>query len=164
MKRLLAAFCVLTAWAGASLGRAAAGEARAPVTLTLANAPSPLAADRPSVLVFWRSDCGPCLLEMADLVALQAAARPARVVPVGLQPPASLRPALARLHLADADSAWTRDDPTRLLVDLGGAPARLPLAVAFRADGTMCARHAGLLGRDRVHAWGRTCGGAHAAR
>ncbi|MBE7220830.1 MAG: hypothetical protein INR64_20370, partial [Caulobacteraceae bacterium] len=82
--------------------------------------------------------------------------------PVGLQPAATLRPALRRLGLADDATALVLEDPARLLARLGGAPPRLPLAVALRADGSVCDRHTGLLGRDRVRAWARACGGARA--
>ena len=122
------------------------------------------AAANPGVVLFWRADCGPCLLELGDLAALRRAARPLTVTPVGLQPTATLRPALARLRLGDGDSLLTTADPAAVLTRYGGAPPRLPLAVALSADGSVCARHTGLLGRDLVRRWGATCGGGHAAR
>ena len=118
----------------------------------------------PTILLFWRSDCAPCLLELSDLVALRASAPNARVIPVGLQAAAALRPALARLGLRADDTLRTTEDPARLLVRLGGAPPRLPLAVAFRKGGELCGRHSGLLGRDQVRAWAQACGDVHVGR
>lgn len=136
--------------------------AATPPLQRLDGAPAPAA--RRAVVMFWRADCGPCLLELGDLAALRRAARPLAVTPVGLQPAATLRPALARLHLSDGDSLLTPDDAAAVLTRYGGAPPRLPLAVALSADGSVCARHTGLLGRDLVRRWGATCGGGHAAR
>ncbi len=141
-------------------GRAWSEASSAPLLDTLGGAP--YRASGPQVLMFWRADCGPCLLELSDLSALRAAAQPARLIPVGLQPAAALRPALRRLGLAEGETAVTREDAAAVLTRLGGAPPRLPLAVAFRADGRPCGRHTGLLGRDRVRAWARACGAARA--
>lgn len=118
----------------------------------------------PMILLFWRSDCAPCLLELSDLAALRASARNARVIPVGLQPAAALRPALARLRLRDDVTLRAVEDPAGLLVRLGGAPPRLPLAIAFRRTGQVCGHRLGLLGRDQVRAWSLACGGADARR
>ena len=118
----------------------------------------------PAILMFWRPDCAPCLLELSDLKALRAAGRNALVIPVGLQPAAALRPALSRLGLNANDTLVTPEDPARLLVRFGGAPPRLPLAVAFRRSGELCGRHTGLLGRDQVRTWALTCGDVHVGR
>lgn len=118
----------------------------------------------PVITLFWRADCGPCLLELSDLRALKAAARPAKLVPIGLQPSGALRLALRRLGLSDVDSFRTTDDPARVLTRLGGAPPRLPLSVAFRPNATVCGRHTGLLGRDQARVWARSCGDADARR
>lgn len=163
MRFLLLAVAASALALPALAGAVGPGE-RAPRLERLDGAPLPSSGAAPDVLLFWRADCGPCLLEMADLAALRAAARPGRVTPVGLQPAATLRPALRRLGLDEADTATTREDPGALLTRLGGAPPRLPLAVALRSDGQVCGRHSGLLGRDQVRAWARSCGGADARR
>ena len=61
-------------------------------------------SSKPTIVLFWRSDCVACLMELTDLTALRASARQARVIPVGLQPSASLRPALARRGLPHCPS------------------------------------------------------------
>lgn len=119
-------------------------------------------APAPDVVMFWRADCGPCLRELSDLASLRRAAAPTPVTPVGLQPPPALRPALARLGLGDGNSLWTEEDAARVLTRYGGAPPRLPLAVAFGADGRECGRHTGYLGTDQLRAWARACGATRA--
>lgn len=136
-----------------------------PVVARLNGARTDLSAFRkPAIVLFWRSDCAACLIELSDLAALEASAGAARVIPIGLQPSAALHRALARLGLHDSDSLQALEDPARLLVRLGGAPPRLPLAVAFRTTGEICGRRSGLLGRNQVHAWAVSCGGADAGR
>ncbi|MBE7220379.1 MAG: hypothetical protein INR64_18075, partial [Caulobacteraceae bacterium] len=55
----------------------------APLLFRMDGARALQAGPGPDVLLFWRADCGPCLLELSDLAALRAAARPGRVTPVG---------------------------------------------------------------------------------
>jgi len=114
-------------------------------------------AGRPAILVFWRSDCGPCLNELRGLAGLEAAAGQVPLVLVALEPRATAAPALARLG-ASPKIAWTaRDDARRTLLAFSPPPARLPLAVALRASGAVCARRVGMLGADRVRTWVRQC-------
>ena len=124
----------------------------------------PTAARAPVVLMFWRADCAPCRLELGDLDALRRAAAPMRLQLVGLQPSTGLRAGLRAANLADVASDVAVQDAAGVLTSWGGAPPRLPLAVAVDAQGAVCARHTGLLGRDRLAAWAKACGGVHARR
>ena len=167
----------------------------------LSGAPAALAPGRARVVMFWRSDCGPCLLELRDLAGLRRES-PLPITPVALdrfapkwvpvrrlesapdpesrafvvrQPEStwsekalgagpSARRALARLRLPARASLLARGDQAAILTRFGGPPPRLPLAVAFDAEGAVCARRTGLLGYDRLKAWARVCGGSGAAR
>ncbi len=124
----------------------------------------PTAERFPVVLMFWRADCAPCRLELGDLEAMRRAAAPVRLQLVGLQPAAELRVGLRAANLADDASDVAVQDAAGVLTSWGGAPPRLPLAVAVDAEGAVCARHTGLIGRDRLAAWAKACGGAHARR
>jgi hypothetical protein len=112
---------------------------------------------RPAILMFWRADCGPCLVELRELDRLRAGARPLRVLVVGLQPPAALRPALHRLDLKPGVSWVTLDDPAQILIAYGGAPPRLPLSVAVFGDGEICVRRVGLVGPQLLREWAARC-------
>jgi thiol-disulfide isomerase/thioredoxin len=121
--------------------------------------PRSLAALRgkPAVLLFWRSDCAPCLIELRGLSGLQAAAAPAPVVTVALEAPASATQGLRKMGVAP-DRAWlSRTEASLTLLAFGPAPARLPLAVALDSRGAVCAQHVGLLGTDRVRQWMKQC-------
>jgi hypothetical protein len=116
----------------------------------------------PTLMLFWRADCAPCRLELSHLTPLRAAASPMKLELVGLQSAGELRAGLRAAGLDPASSLRTSDPPDRVLSAWGGPPPRLPLAVALDGTGRICARHSGLIGTERLQAWARTCGGAHA--
>lgn len=142
---------------------ASAAPGGAPALRTLGGLPLP-SRHRTLILLFWRPDCGPCQAELSDLAALRRAAAPADLKLVGLQPAAELEAALQKRALKPRDSVMTPEEPAGLLARLGGVPPRLPLAVAFRPNGALCAAHTGLVGRDRVRAWAQQCRVDDAAR
>lgn len=116
----------------------------------------------PVVLAFWRADCAPCVIELRSARDYAAAARPARLLFVGLQDTPTLRSAVDKAGAPLAMMVRADGPPDAILTDFGGAPPRLPLAVALNASGQVCARHLGLLGTDRVRAWVQSCGRARA--
>jgi hypothetical protein len=122
------------------------------------DAPVDLAAVRgpgPSVLLFWRTDCAPCLLELRNLPELTRAARPGRLVLIALQPRDELARGLRRLGPVQTWRAM--EDPASVLVRFGGKPPSLPLAVALDPKGKVCRVRHGLLGRNIVAEWIKAC-------
>ena len=117
----------------------------------------PAAVEPLSVVMFWRADCAPCRLELSDLTAIRSSAAPLRVRLVGLQPTAALREGLRASGLPAEESLGALGDPAQVLTAWGGAPPRLPLAVALDARGRVCGRRTGLVGRDRLAAWSKAC-------
>ncbi|MDB5417151.1 MAG: thioredoxin-family protein [Phenylobacterium sp.] len=114
-------------------------------------------AGHSAILVVWRGDCGPCLIELLNIRDLEAAAGPAPLVMLALDEPGKIRLALQR-YKARPRRIWVADAPAReVLVALNGEPPRLPLALALDRKGGICARHLGLLGTDRVKDWVRRC-------
>ena len=114
---------------------------------------------QPAVLVFCRSDCGPCLVELRGLADIEAAASPAPVVTIALEDRAAASRALRKMGVQPRHS-WFSETPSRdVLLAFNTPPPRLPLAVALAPDGTICARRIGLLGTDRVRTWAAQCGG-----
>jgi thiol-disulfide isomerase/thioredoxin len=112
---------------------------------------------KPAVLVFWRSDCAPCLIELRGLAGLQAAAVPAPLVTIALEGPASAAEALHKMDVSPERAWLARTDARRTLLAFGAAPPRLPLSVALDSRGAVCAQHVGLLGTDRVRQWVKQC-------
>jgi len=114
-------------------------------------------AGRPAVLVFWRSDCGPCLVEFQGLADLQDAARPGRLVTVAVEDSSSARETLSRMKFSPAHAWMVDGTPERVLSAFADGPPRLPLAVAVDSRGLLCKRHIGLLGSNRVRKWMHQC-------
>lgn len=143
----------------------AAGTALAAPPLRLESldgAPIGLGGPGPTILAFWRADCAPCLIELGQARAYAEAARPARLLFVGLQDAAALKAAAAKAHAPPALLARALGEPSQVLTGLEGLPPRLPLTVALDPSGRVCARRTGLLGTDQVRAWAASCGGARA--
>ena len=141
---------------------ATAVQAEAP-TLHRLDGDDPLSfAGRPRVLIFWRADCPPCLVELRNAGAyVEAAGSSGQVMFVGLQEPAALRRAAARLSLPPEATAWTDGDAETVLAAYGGSRA-LPFAAILAPSGEVCLRHQGLLGTDLLRHGLRTCGGGDA--
>jgi hypothetical protein len=117
-----------------------------------------------AILAFWRADCAPCLLELRVARDYAAAARPARFLFVGLEGGPDLAAAARKSGAPPEMLVRGVGSASAILAAYGGAPPRLPLSVAFRRSGALCAHHGGLLGSDRVRNWARDCGAAHAGR
>lgn len=119
-----------------------------------------LAADNPkkvSIVLLWRSDCAPCLVELSRLPALQAAAGKAAIVTLALESAARAR-ATAQLRGISTTSGYvTTISPRTVLASSDGGLAFLPKAVALSADGKVCDTHVGILGTDKVREWAARC-------
>lgn len=106
---------------------------------------------RPSVLLFWDSRCPPCLLELANVAALQKQYPEAVFVVVSL----SLRDESRRI-LARADLPKTvmrvraPSNPQGLLASLGNSSGALPFAAAFAANGRRCGSVSGTLSPQQI--------------
>jgi hypothetical protein len=110
-----------------------------------------------TILAFWRADCAPCLIELREAAAYAEAAKPGRILFVGLQAAPKLEAARLKAGAPGSLVARAPGDSSAILISLNGAPPRLPLAVAMSAGGEVCARRAGLLGTDTVRTWARRC-------
>ena len=111
---------------------------------------------RAHVALFWRSDCAPCLVELHEFAALNAAAQ-GGLVTIALEPAADARRTLVRLGVPLAQAYVADGDVQTVLEAVSDGGRRLPLAVALNADGRICARRIGLLGTEQAQAWVRQC-------
>ena len=131
-----------------------------PVALSpVANGPTIFLADlRGSVhvVMFWRSDCAPCLIELHNYAALSQAAH-GELITVALEPKLGARAALARFSVPEADAFTAEGDAQATLEAVSDGGRRLPLSIALDPEGRLCARHVGLLGTERARAWISRC-------
>ncbi|MDB5484086.1 MAG: thioredoxin-family protein [Caulobacteraceae bacterium] len=117
-----------------------------------------------AILAFWRADCAPCLIELRAARDYAVAARPLRFLFVGLEGGPDLAAAARKAGAPPEMLLQGIGSAPAILTAYGGAPPRLPLAVAFTPSGAPCAHHGGLLGTDRVRAWARDCEAVRAGR
>ena len=122
----------------------------------------PRAGQGALVLMFWRADCPPCLVELRNAKAYTDSAGSAgQVVFVGLQDPSLLRRAAAKFSVPEKALAFADGDPGAVLAAYGEAPS-LPVTVILSPSGGVCFRHTGLLGTDALEAGLNSCGGGDA--
>ena len=106
---------------------------------------------RPSVLLFWDSRCPPCLLELANVAALQKQFPEAVFVAVSLSPRDESRRVLAQTKLpSTVMQTRAPPDPRGLMGTLGNPTTALPFTAAFDPLGQQCAYVAGPLSTDQV--------------
>lgn len=122
----------------------------------------PAGEGRVPVLMFWRADCPPCLVELRHARAYaEAAGSAGRVIFVGLQDPVRLRRAAERYSAPPEMLAFADGDSAAVLDSYGVKPA-LPVTVMLSPSGQTCFRHAGLLGTDALEEGLKYCGGGDA--
>ena len=102
-----------------------------------------------TLMVFWRSDCAPCMHEMRILPYIADTYPKLPVVLISLE-----NADTARAHMADMPELvqlWVaKDDGAKVLSAFGDAKKSLPFSVMLDAKGRICYRHDGLIGTQAV--------------
>jgi hypothetical protein len=114
-------------------------------------------AGKTRVALLWRSDCAPCVIELRNFAALEAAVGQGRLITIALEPAAKARAALARLGVKAHPAYAAAGDPQLFLEAVSNGGRRLPVSLALDRGGRICRFHVGLLGTDRVHEWAAQC-------
>jgi thiol-disulfide isomerase/thioredoxin len=110
-----------------------------------------------SIVLLWRSDCAPCLVELGRLVTLQQAAGKAKIVMLALEDPATAWATARRRGLVLGSSFATVSDPRIVLGSADTTMTYLPKSVAISANGRVCDSHMGILGTDIIRDWVAKC-------
>jgi len=115
-------------------------------------------AGRPSLFLFWDTECAPCLRELADMANLKTAFPDAVFVVVSLSPRDDTRRALGEYGVpSDVVRAQAPVNPRGLLASIGNRAGTLPFSAAFDGQGRLCASGTGTLTRERLHAIATMC-------
>src|SRR5262249_26962180 len=109
------------------------------------------------VVMFWRSDCAPCLIELNELADLRRATGDGALLTVALEPDTQAAETMRRLGLSLRDAFVAEENAQDVLEAVSHGGRRLPYAIALDRRGHICARHVGLLGTERAHAWITRC-------
>ncbi len=103
------------------------------------------------IVSLWRSDCAPCLHELALLPGLARAHPDVRFKIISLKGHITSDqwpPNLTTQYNADDETLFAR---------YGDSRRALPFSVALNAQGGVCAQHEGILAEDTVNEWMNTC-------
>lgn len=107
-----------------------------------------------TLLLFWRSDCPPCLHELALLPKIAKDNPTLSIVLISLQDEAHTRQHLtampANVHV------WIAQNNGKEVLAAFGSQA-LPFSVSLHSDGSACHTHYGILGTDTVKEWEKLC-------
>jgi thiol-disulfide isomerase/thioredoxin len=122
--------------------------------LDLSGQPTTLAGLRgqPLFVNFWARWCGPCRVEIPDLVAEQARMKSAGVQVVGValdDKPDAVRD-FAKAYDMDYAVLLLKEDGPKLLKQLGNSQAGLPYTLVFNRDGKVVAHKLGAMSRAEM--------------
>ncbi len=111
------------------------------------------------ILMVWRADCAPCLVEFQSLGKFEraATANNMELIAVALGPPEDARSKLKELAIVPRTLWYALDPDNDVLVALNGTPPRMPVSVAISAEGILCAARTGFLGTDIIKQWAAQC-------
>lgn len=113
---------------------------------------------KPSLFLFWDTECAPCLRELADMASLKMAFPGAVFVVVSLSPRDQTRRVLAKVSIpSDVVRAQAPANPRGLLASIGNRTGALPFGAAFDGLGRLCASGVGTLTRERLRAVASAC-------
>jgi thiol-disulfide isomerase/thioredoxin len=118
----------------------------------LDNRPAKVAAGQPLIVNFWARWCGPCRVEIPELVAHTERKTGVGVIGVNIETdPAPVRD-FARAYDVNYPVVLTRERGLELMRALGNTKAGLPFTVVLDRRGAVVASRLGLLRREHIEA------------
>ena len=118
----------------------------------LDHAPAQLPAGRPLIVNFWARWCGPCKVEIPELVALNARRSGVHIVGIAVENEGAPVRDFARAYDIDYTVLLARDGAgLELMRAIGNPTAGLPFTVAVDRRGRIVARRLGAITRDQLN-------------
>lgn len=109
------------------------------------------------LVLFWRSDCAPCLLEIGFLPKISKQFPYLKILLVSLQNKGFTQNHLSKNLPANVEQAVAISDAKAVLQEFGNEKLVLPYSVALRKNGSICAKNYGILGINKINNWIKTC-------
>lgn len=107
---------------------------------------------RPLIVNFWARWCGPCKVEIPELVALGRRRSDVQVIGIALENDAAAVRDFARAYEMDYTVLLAREGGIDLMRALGNAKAGLPFTIAIHRNGELAAMRLGLMTREQLDA------------
>jgi len=112
----------------------------------------PRPQSRPLIVNFWARWCGPCKVEIPELVALAHRHGDVQVVGIAIENDAEAVRDFARAYEMDYTVLLAREGGIDLMRALGNAKAGLPFTLAIHRHGELAAMRLGLMTREQLDA------------
>ncbi len=110
----------------------------------------------PQLVIYWRSDCAPCMQELKNLPTIARKNPGMTIELVALRDDAKTQQLTQ--YLPENVQLSMADEATKNQMRAYGNPSMaLPFNVALHADGSLCQTHRGLLGTVRAKDWAAQC-------
>lgn len=111
-----------------------------------------------TLLVFWRSDCAPCINEMPLLFSYALTHTNVEIALIGLDKSDAVRARLADAQPpANVRIYATNADAKSVLRHFGNDRLALPYGVYVKGNGSLCGAHYGPFGTDIIDQWVGSC-------
>lgn len=108
-----------------------------------------------TLLVFFRSDCAPCLRELEILPEIAKKHGNLTIDIVSLDE--EYRNYVPPAFPANVHKIVFGARESRIIKDAEGDRIAIPFSAFLKADGSVCGTHAGILGTDQVTKWSKKC-------
>ena len=114
-------------------------------------------AGHPALIMFWRSDCAPCLQEMMNLPDLAKAHADLPIMLISLQDAQHTRKHLSAMPL-NVHVLVAQNGGKEVLMAFGNnRMLALPYNVMLNSKGTVCEWYYGILPSQKIEEWKKTC-------
>lgn len=110
-----------------------------------------------SVLIFWRSDCAPCLREISMLPDITRNITGLRILLVGLQNINDFRKHIPANLPENIEITVANNDINTVLQFFAGDKKSIPLSVALKRTGEFCDKQSGILTSTKLEKWKESC-------
>ena len=112
---------------------------------------------KPALLVFWRSDCAPCLQEMQHFPDMAAQNKDLPIMLISLHDVAHTR-RHAPITASNVHVLVAENDGKAILSAFGNTRTlALPYSVMLDATGKVCGKYYGILSPDKIKEWRKSC-------
>ncbi len=105
---------------------------------------------KPLIVNFWARWCGPCKVEIPELIQLERRNTGVQVIGLNIESNAEAVREFAYAYDVNYPVFLTRESGLPLMQMLGNAKKALPFTIVINAQGKMVSSHIGLLSRELI--------------